>query len=226
MKRIILLNTCLLLTCSGFLFAQTTTLKTEIDSLSYAMGIYNASTMKQANVNEININAFSAGFEDGFAGKESVMTMENALEFLNNFFSKMHQRKAADNLIKGQKFLEENAKKQGVISDPSGLQYKVIKQGDGPKPTSTDVVKVHYHGTLIDGTVFDSSVERGEPVEFPLNRVIKGWTIGVTFMNVGSKFIFFIPSDLAYGPNPRQGSPIGPNELLIFEVELLGIINQ
>lgn len=198
-------------------------IKTEIDSLSYAMGVYNASTMKQADIKDINFNAFAKGFQDEFKGEGGVMSKEEAMNFLNHFFSNQQQRIAEENLMVGRKFLEENAKKEGIVVDPSGLQYKVLKQGDGPKPISTDVVKVHYHGTKIDGSVFDSSVERNDPAEFPLNRVIKGWTLGLTFMNVGSKYIFYIPSEMAYGPSPRQGGPIKPNEVLIFEVELLGI---
>jgi FKBP-type peptidyl-prolyl cis-trans isomerase len=122
----------------------------------------------------------------------------------------------------GVKFLQENKTKEGVVETKSGLQYKVVTMGDGAKPSATDTVKVHYHGTLIDGTVFDSSVQRGEAIEFPLNRVIKGWTEGLQLMPIGSKFIFYIPSELAYGeasPSPL----IKPNSTLIFEVELLDI---
>ena len=122
----------------------------------------------------------------------------------------------------GIKFLEENKGKEGVVVTQSGLQYKVITMGDGAKPSANDTVKVHYHGTLIDGTIFDSSIQRGEPIEFPLNRVIKGWTEGLQLMPIGSKFIFYIPADLAYGeasPSPL----IKPNSTLIFEVELLGV---
>ena len=118
--------------------------------------------------------------------------------------------------------METNGKREGVVTTESGLQYEVITEGKGPKPTAEDIVKCHYHGTLIDGTVFDSSVERGEPAEFPLNAVIKGWTEGLQLMPIGSKFIFYIPSDLAYGeasPSPL----IKPNSTLIFEVELLDI---
>ena len=120
------------------------------------------------------------------------------------------------------KFLEENAKKEGVVTTASGLQYIVMTKGDGAMPKETDNVTVHYHGTLLDGTVFDSSVERGQPATFPLNGVIKGWTEGVQLMNVGSKFRFFIPSDLAYGERGAGGA-IGPNATLIFEVELISI---
>ena len=121
-------------------------------------------------------------------------------------------------------FLAENSKKENVITLESGLQYEVIKTGEGAKPTLNDQVTTHYHGTLIDGTVFDSSVERGEPASFPVSGVIKGWTEGVMLMEEGSKYKFYIPGDLAYGANPRPGGPIGPNATLIFEVELLEIL--
>ena len=127
-----------------------------------------------------------------------------------------------DNLTLGREFLAENKKQEGVVETPSGLQYKVVKMGDGRKPKATDTVRVHYHGTLIDGTVFDSSVQRGEPIEFPLNHVITGWTEGLQLMPVGSKFIFFIPPQLAYGE--QSPSPlIKPNSTLIFEVELFDV---
>jgi FKBP-type peptidyl-prolyl cis-trans isomerase FklB len=132
------------------------------------------------------------------------------------------EEKAAANLKAGEEFLEANKKKPGVVALPSGLQYEILVEGNGPKPKETDSVNCHYHGTLIDGTVFDSSVQRGRPISFGLNMVIKGWTEGVQLMSVGSKWRFFIPSHLAYGE--RQVSrEIGPNSTLIFEVELLGI---
>ncbi|UAY55873.1 FKBP-type peptidyl-prolyl cis-trans isomerase [Arachidicoccus terrestris] len=133
-----------------------------------------------------------------------------------------NQKKAAENLQAGQEFLAENAKKEGVISLESGLQYQVLTMGEGEKPSAADQVTCHYHGTVIDGTVFDSSVERGQPATFPLNRVIKGWTEGLQLMPVGSKFRFFIPADLAYGER-AVSAVIGPNSTLIFDVELLGI---
>ncbi len=138
---------------------------------------------------------------------------------------KLFQRKneiAAANLKAGQDFLEANKKKEGVVALPSGLQYEVITQGTGNKPTASNKVTCHYHGTLIDGTVFDSSVKRGQPATFPLNMVIKGWTEGLQLMPLGSKYRFFIPSDLGYGDR-QVGSHIGPNSTLVFEVELLGI---
>jgi len=134
------------------------------------------------------------------------------------------QEEALKNKEDGEKFLAENKTKDGVVTTDSGLQYIVLKEGSGVKPTSESRVKVHYHGTLIDGTVFDSSVDRGNPTEFGVTQVIKGWTDGLQIMAVGSKYIFFIPSDLAYGANPRPGGVIKPNATLIFDVELLGIV--
>lgn len=142
--------------------------------------------------------------------------------FLNGFMQEVAMKKATENAEKGKKFLEENAKKSGVDTLANGIQYKIIKKGEGAKPAATDMVKVHYRGTLIDGTEFDSSIKRGEPVEFPLNRVIPGWTTALQQMPVGSKWEIFIPSDQAYGP--RGNGSIGPNETLIFEVELLDIV--
>ncbi|RPD39374.1 FKBP-type peptidyl-prolyl cis-trans isomerase [Chitinophaga barathri] len=134
----------------------------------------------------------------------------------------MKNEKAAANLKAGQDFLEANKEKPGVTALPSGLQYEVITEGTGPKPSATSKVTCHYHGTLIDGTVFDSSVKRGQPATFPLNRVIKGWTEGLQLMPEGSKWRFFIPADLGYGEQ-QVSAQIGPNSALIFEVELLGI---
>ncbi len=134
----------------------------------------------------------------------------------------MKTEKAAANLKEGQDFLAANKNKPGVIETPSGLQYEVMTEGTGDKPKDTDKVKCHYHGTLINGTIFDSSVQRGQPATFPLNQVIKGWTEGVQLMSVGSKWRFFIPPHLGYGDR-QVGPTIGPNTTLIFEVELLGI---
>lgn len=133
-----------------------------------------------------------------------------------------NQKKAAENLAAGQAFLTENAQKEGVVTLESGLQYQILEMGAGDKPQATDQVSCHYHGTLTDGTVFDSSVERGQPASFPLNRVIKGWTEGLQLMPVGSKFRFFIPPHLAYGER-AVSAVIGANSTLIFDVELLGI---
>ena len=134
----------------------------------------------------------------------------------------LFEAKSSGNLEEGKKFLEENSKREGVVSLESGLQYEIITAADGPKPTATNTVTCHYHGTVISGQVFDSSVRRAQPASFPLNRVIAGWTEGLQYMSVGSKFRFFIPPHLAYGDR-QVSAEIGPNSTLIFEVELLGI---
>jgi FKBP-type peptidyl-prolyl cis-trans isomerase FklB len=134
----------------------------------------------------------------------------------------MKKQKSEENLKAGQDFLEANKNKEGIVALPSGLQYEVMKEGEGPKPTAYNTVTCHYHGTLINGTIFDSSVQRGRPATFPLNQVIKGWTEGVPLMSVGSKYRFFIPPHLGYGDR-QVSAEIGPNSTLIFEVELLGI---
>lgn len=144
--------------------------------------------------------------------------------FVSTYLQKMAQKVAEENLTKGAEFMKENAKKSGVDTLSDGIQYKVVKEGNGPKPVATDMVKVHYKGTLIDGTEFDSSIKRNEPAEFRLNQVIPGWTKAIQQMPVGSKWILYIPSDQAYGPRGAGGA-IGPNETLIFEVELLDIVN-
>jgi FKBP-type peptidyl-prolyl cis-trans isomerase FklB len=204
---------------------KSVSVKSDVDSMSYALGINYAARMMQGDIKNINALAFAKGLEAGFSEKEGVMTNEQAIEFLNNYFSKLTERVAKENLELGEKFLAENAKKEGVVVDSSGLQYKVLVEGTGAKPLATDMVKVNYHGTRIDGSVFDSSVDRGEPFQTRLNQVIKGWTLGVTKMSVGSKYILYIPSSLAYGANPRPG-PVKPNDVLIFEVELLEIIKE
>lgn len=141
---------------------------------------------------------------------------------ISDVLFKKKQEEAAANLKAGEDFLTANKDKEGVTALPSGLQYEVLKQGDGPKPTANNSVTCHYHGTLINGTVFDSSVQRGKPATFPLNAVIKGWTEGVPLMNVGSKYRFYIPAHLAYGER-QVSAQIGANSTLIFDVELLGI---
>jgi len=159
------------------------------------------------------------GFTNGLSGFEEMMTNEAAGEYVNNAINKI---KYGDTQAEGELFLEENKKKEGVITTESGLQYEVLKQGKGKKPAATDKVRVHYHGTLIDGTVFDSSVDRGEPAEFYLNQVIAGWTEGLQLMPEGSKYKFYIPQELGYGS--RAAGQIPPFSTLIFEVELLKIV--
>jgi FKBP-type peptidyl-prolyl cis-trans isomerase FklB len=201
---------------------QTFTLKNKIDTVSYALGANIAENLKQQGFENLSIDAFAQAFKDVADKKQLLVSAEQARNILNEYFASLQQEKANKNLAEGQKFLEENKKKPGVVTLPSGLQYEVIKEGDGPKPNATDKVTTHYHGTLIDGTVFDSSVERGQPATFPVNGVIQGWVEALQLMKVGSKWRLFVPSNLAYGER-GAGESIGPNTALIFEVELLSI---
>jgi FKBP-type peptidyl-prolyl cis-trans isomerase FklB len=171
---------------------------------------------------ELNINLIKRGIIEGLK-QEAIMTAEEATTYLNTTMEAKAAERNKTLAAKGEAFLAENATREGVYVTESGLQYEVIAMGEGEKPTAESTVKVHYHGTLIDGTVFDSSVERGEPIEFPLGNVIKGWTEGVQLMPVGSKFKFYIPYQLAYGER-GAGELIGPCEALIFEVELIEIV--
>jgi FKBP-type peptidyl-prolyl cis-trans isomerase FklB len=199
---------------------------------SYALGANVANSLKRQDL-DLDAKAFAAGAADTLAGKPA-LTPDEIKEALDSLQKRMMEKAQAEaqkygngekNLKDGEAFLAANAKKEGVKATASGLQYKVLKSGSGASPKATDTVKVHYHGTLIDGTVFDSSVDRGEPVEFPLDGVIAGWTEGVQLMKVGDKFLFTIPSKLAYGPEGRGGK-IGPNSTLVFEVELLEIAKK
>ena len=170
------------------------------------------------------MNQSNAAVKDVYGEQDLKISEVEAQGVLQAFFTKGVERVGDDNLKEGLDFLEANKSKKGVVTTESGLQYTIMKDAEGAKPVATDKVMVHYHGTLLDGTVFDSSVDRGEPIDFPLNGVIPGWTEGVQLMPVGSKYKFFIPSELAYGANPRAGGPIGPNMVLIFEVELIEIM--
>jgi len=167
---------------------------------------------------------FFQGVQDGMNGTNKLSQNEMQVIF-NQLQQELQKRQQAEVEVekeKGRAFLAENGKKEGVVTTPSGLQYKVVTMGTGAKPTATDKVRVHYHGTTLDGEVFDSSVQRGETIAFPLNQVIKGWTEGLQLMPIGSKFIFYIPSDLAYGDR-GAGPTIKPGATLIFEVELFEI---
>lgn len=173
----------------------------------------------------LDSGAFQQGVADALAGRESRLTEAEAAAAMESLRASQVQVRsdlAAANLADGEAFLAENGAREGVVTTASGLQYEVITEGDGPKPLATDTVVTHYHGTLIDGTVFDSSVERGAPATFPLNRVIPGWTEGLQLMPVGSKWRLFVPPGLAYGER-GAGADIGPNATLVFEVELLEI---
>ena len=205
-------------------------LETSADSVSYAIGVLVGANNKQQletapGSAEMNIEAMAAAFRLASLGEELEIAEEDANAIVQNFFRDASEREAQANLEVGNKFLEENKAREGVTTTESGLQYEVLTEGTGEKPGATDKVRVHYHGTLIDGTVFDSSVDRGEPAVFGVNQVIPGWTEALQLMPVGSKWKVFIPSDLAYGPR-GAGADIGPNAALIFEVELLEIVEE
>ena len=195
----------------------------ELENFSYALGMSIAGNLIQTGVKTVHPELFLNGFKDVFKGENTMIHPEEANAILEEFIGKLNQNKGAGNLEEGRKFLAENKKKQGVVELPSGLQFTVLTEGEGEIPTINDQVKCHYHGTLIDGTVFDSSVERGQPAVFPVNGVIQGWVEALQLMSTGSKWRLFIPSELAYGSN-GAGGVIGPNSALIFDVELLKII--
>ncbi|MFZ2553363.1 FKBP-type peptidyl-prolyl cis-trans isomerase [Psychrobacter sp. BF1] len=195
--------------------------------VGYSLGYMMAEGNKES-IADLDIDTFEKGFRDGYEGSKSALTKEQMEKVLTDYqkvqeekFVKDMATKTAENKTKGAAFLAENAKKEGVKVTASGLQYKVLTPGTGKSPKATDVVEVNYEGKLIDGTVFDSSYERGEPVEFPLNQVIAGWTEGVQLMKEGAKYEFYIPSDIAYGEAGNQG--IDPNSTLVFVVELLKV---
>lgn len=195
----------------------------ELEQFSYALGMSVAGNLIKSGVTTVNPELFSEGISDTFSGKMPKMMPEEANKILESFVNKANQDLGKNNLEEGLLFLAENAKKESVIELPSGLQYEILAEGDGDLPAATDQVKCHYHGTLIDGTVFDSSVERGQPATFPVNGVIQGWIEALQLMPAGSKWRLFIPSELAYGERGAGGA-IGPNTALIFDVELLEIV--
>ena len=189
----------------------------ELDKVSYSLGLSIASNLISSGVTTINAEAFIDGLNVVFSGKMPEIMPDEANNILQDYFDKL-QAKA-----EGEKFLAENKKKEGVVALPSGLQYKILTAGNGPKPKASDTVKCHYEGRLINGTVFDSSIRRNEPAEFPVSGVIAGWVEALQLMPVGSKWQLYIPSELAYGTH-GAGQSIGPNQTLIFDVELLAII--
>jgi FKBP-type peptidyl-prolyl cis-trans isomerase FklB len=203
-------------------------LENQTQKVSYSIGLDIGRNFKQRGV-EIDTQALARGVADAMAGGETLLTPEQVEETMRQFQQDMTAKRseranvqAEKNKQEGEAFLAENAKNEGVVTLPSGLQYKVIKQGSGKKPRLTDEVTTHYRGTLTDGTEFDSSYNRGEPTSFPVNGVIAGWTEALQLMPVGSKWQLFIPSQLAYGAR-GAGDVIGPNATLIFEIELISI---
>jgi len=208
--------------------SQPLVLKTDKEKLSYAIGMNIGQSMKKDSL-DIDPAILSRAIKDAVTGSKPAMTEEEARTIVTAFRTEMVKKQQAEaqkagevNKQAGDKFLAENKTKDGVVTLPSGLQYKVIKQGDGPKPTASDTVVTNYRGTLIDGKEFDSSYKRGQPATFPVGQVIKGWTEALQLMPVGSKWQLYIPSNLAYGDR-GAGGDIGPNSTLVFDIELLSI---
>lgn len=201
-----------------------------MDKVSYALGLGIGRQLSQMGADNLDIDDFAKAIKDILAGKKPEIDDAEAQTLVKDFFEKQEakQRAAAaekfkETKEKGEAYLAENAKKEGVVTLPSGLQYQVIKEGNGRKPKATDKVKCHYEGMLVDGTLFDSSIQRGEPATFPLNGVIKGWTEGLQLMQEGAKYRFFIPYHLGYGEN-GAGASIPPFAALVFDVELIEVV--
>ena len=223
MKNIItLFSLILFIACKTEKPKESANLITELDSVSYSLGVNIGENIKKQFAN-INLDNFEAGIKDVLEKElEAKISDNQAQAIINNYFSKKQKKESESMIEEGANYLQENAKREGVTTLPSGLQYEIISEGTGPKPTLEDNVTTHYHGTLIDGTVFDSSVDRGEPASFPVGGVIKGWTEALQLMSVGSKWKLYVPYDLAYGER-GAGAQIGPYSTLIFEVELISI---
>lgn len=200
-----------------------------MDKLSYALGLGIGRQLSQMGADDLNVADFAQAVKDMIDGKEPQVPAAEAQQIVEDFFQKQEERQRAEAAEKykgakseGEKYLSENAKKEGVTTLPSGLQYKVLKEGNGKSPKATDKVVCHYEGMLIDGTMFDSSIQRGEPATFPLNGVIAGWTEGLQLMKEGAKYRFFIPYQLGYGER-GAGASIPPFATLVFDVELIEV---
>lgn len=194
-----------------------------MDKFSYAIGLGIGQNLLSMGAQSINVEDFAQAIKDVLDRKETAISHNEAREIVNKYFEELETKLNAENIEKGKSFLEENAKRPGVVTLPSGLQYEVITEGNGKKPSATDRVKCHYEGTLIDGTLFDSSIKRGEPTIFGVNQVIKGWVEALQLMTEGAKWKLFIPSELAYGAQ-QAGEMIPPHSTLIFEVELIEVL--
>jgi FKBP-type peptidyl-prolyl cis-trans isomerase FklB len=195
----------------------------KLEKFSYCLGVTISANLIESGVKKIDELQFVAALQDMFSGKTPKISEDHANQILEDYMAAQNETESSLNFEEGLLFLSENRQKKDIIETESGLQFKIIKIGRGEKPSLKDHVKCHYHGTLLDGTVFDSSIERGQPAVFPVNGVISGWTESLQMMPVGSKWRLFVPSDLAYGTK-GAGSTIGPNACLIFDVELLDIV--
>jgi len=197
-------------------------MKNDLEKLSYSLGANVATSLQNQGVTELDLEVFMEAFNDQLNIGDMKMPQQEMDAFLQSYFTKLQQQAAQKTVQEGKDFLEKNSKREGVKVTESGLQYEVLHEGSGDKPKATDQVTTHYHGTLVNGQVFDSSVERGQPATFPVNGVIPGWVEALQMMPVGSKWKLFVPSELAYGER-GAGQMIGPHTTLIFEVELLSI---
>jgi len=202
--------------------AAAPTMKSGLDSLSYSLGLSLAQFYRQQGITKVNTALVSRAITDALKGGKTLLNEEQSNLCITNYLQNMKEEKSSGNKKAGQEFLASNKTKAGVVTTASGLQYQIIKEGTGPKPTISDSVVCHYHGTLIDGTIFDSSVDRGQPIEFPVGGVIKGWVEALQLMPAGSKWKLFIPSELGYGDN-QAGPKIGPGSTLVFDVELISV---
>ena len=194
-----------------------------MNKISYALGLGIGQQLKSMNIDDFSIEDFTKSISDVMSGKETAMNSREAQAMLNEYFQKKEKEQAQIAIAEGKVFLEENAKRACVTKTKSGLQYEVLTEGTGKSPKATDTVRCHYEGTLLDGTVFDSSYKRGEPADFGLNQVIPGWTEGVQLMKEGAKYRFYIPYLLAYGER-GAGAQIPPYSTLIFDVELIKVL--
>ena len=194
-----------------------------MDKFSYAIGLGIGQNLLSMGAKGIAIDDFAQAIKDVLEGNQTAISHTEARDIVNKYFAELEEKMNAANIEAGKKFLEENKKREGVVTLPSGLQYEVITEGNGKKPSATDRVKCHYEGTLIDGTLFDSSIKRGEPAIFGVNQVIKGWVEALQLMSEGAKWKLFIPSELGYGAQ-QAGEMIPPHSTLIFEVELIEVL--
>jgi FKBP-type peptidyl-prolyl cis-trans isomerase len=205
--------------------SKPTPIITASDTLSYSFGLLIGNNMKTQQVTGINPDILVQGFKNGYADTTYLVTIEQANQIVQDYFNTMVKNEAEANLQESAAFLEANKTQEGVVTLPSGLQYKVLETGTGPSPVPGDQVRVHYTGKLVNGTVFDSSIDRGEPIVFGVDQVIPGWTEALLLMSPGARWMLYIPPYLAYGEN-GAGGVIGPNQALIFEVQLIEIIPQ
>ncbi|MHB9054922.1 MAG: FKBP-type peptidyl-prolyl cis-trans isomerase [Paludibacteraceae bacterium] len=195
-----------------------------MEKLSYALGLSLGNNLLSSGVKSLNVEKLAKGIQDVLEQNDPEISYQEAQNVINEYFQELQEESSSIAIAEGRIFLESNGKRPEVTTLKSGLQYEILKEGNGTKPKASDKVKVHYHGTLIDGTVFDSSVRRGEPATFGVTQVISGWVEALQLMPVGSKWKLYIPSDLAYGAQ-GAGQHIGPHTTLVFEVELLDIVN-